>query len=99
MGATGGDVSLSTVNNIFLNEGETEACALVSVDAGDFSLGRSGNQLTHSVSPECEPSLLQPWKTVHCTADNSVDVCGLSRVYGSHVDKENTSDSRNSTAC
>ena len=79
------DVSLNIVSDIFLDEGETKACASVSVDAGDSSLGRSGSQLTHRVSPECEHSLLPPSKTVHCTADNSLDVCELSFVYGGHV--------------
>ena len=94
-----GNFSLSTVGNVFLNEGEMKTCAQVSVDAGDSSLSRSGSQLTHGASPECEPSLHQLWKTVHSTAGNSLDVCGLSRVYGGHVGEGKTSDSRGSTAC
>ena len=74
-----------------------KACSLASVDAGDSSLGRSGSQLTHDVSPECELSLLQPWKTLHHTADNSLGVCEPTRVYGVHVGEERTSDSLNST--
>ena len=70
-----GDVSLSTVGDVCLDEGEIKACAQVSVNAGDSSLVPSRSQLTHGVSPECEPSLPQPWKTVHRTAGNSLDVC------------------------
>ena len=92
-----GDVSLGTVGGVFLNKDEMKVCSLAFVDAGDFSLGWSGSQLTHDVSLECELSLLQPWKTLHHTADNSLDVCKPSRVYGGHVGKERTSDSRNST--
>ena len=91
-----GDVSLSTVGNVYLNEGEMKSCAQVSVNAGDSSLGRSGSQLTHDASLECELSLLQPWKTLHHTADSSLVVCGPSRVYRGHVSEERTSDSRNS---
>ena len=41
--ATVGDIALSIAGEAFLDEGEMEACALVSVDAGDSSLGRSGS--------------------------------------------------------
>ena len=92
---TVGDVSLDTVGDVSLDE--MKACSLASVDVGDSSLGRSGSQLTHDASLECEPSLLQPWKTLHHTADNSLGVCEPSRVYGGHVGEERTSDSRNST--
>ena len=57
------------------------------------------NQLTHSASLDCEPSVLQLYKAVHCTAGNSLDVCGLSRVYGGHVGEGKTFDSHNSTVC
>ena len=92
-----GDISLCTVGDVFLGKDEMKACSLASVDAGDSSLGRSGSQLTHDVSPECELSLLQPWKTLHHTADNSLGVCEPTRVYGVHVGEERTSDSLNST--
>ena len=62
-----------------------KACAQVSVNAGESSLGRCGSLLTHGVSLECESSLLQPRKTGHHTAGNSLDVYRLSRVYGGHV--------------
>ena len=94
-----GDVSLDTAGNVFLGMNEMKACSLASLYAGDSSLGRSGSQLTHDVSLECELSLslLQPWKTLHHTADNSLGVCEPSRIYGGHVGGERTSDSRNST--
>ena len=63
------------------------------------SLARSGGQLTNGVFPECEPSLLQPWKTVHHTVSDSLGARGLSRVYKGHVGERQISDSRNSTAC
>ena len=93
--ASVGDVSLDTVGDVSLDE--MKACSLASVDVGDSSLGRSGSQLTHDASLECELFLLQPWKTMHHTADNSLGVCEPSHVYGGHVDEERTSDSRNST--
>ena len=65
----------ATVSDVFLDEGKMKDCAQASVNAGSSSLRRSGSQLTHDVSPECEPSLLQPWKTLHRTVDNSLDVC------------------------
>ena len=40
--ATVGEVSVSSVGDVFPGEGETEACASISVDAGDSSLGRLG---------------------------------------------------------
>ena len=95
--ASVGNVSLGTVGDVFLGIDEIKACSLASVDVGDSSLGQSGSQLTHDASLECELSLLQPWKTLHHTADNSLDVCKPSRVYGGHVGEERTSDSRNST--
>ena len=98
LGTTVGNVSLSTVGDVFLDKGGMGACVLVS-DAGDSSLGRSGSQLTHGVSPKCEPTLLQPRKTVHYTADNSLDIYRLSHAYGGHVGEGKTSDSCNSTAC
>ena len=95
--ASVGDVSLGTVGDVFLGMDEMKACSLASVDVGDSSLGQSGSQLTHDASLECELSLLQPRKTLHHTADNSLGVCEPSRVYGGHVGEERTSDSRNST--
>ena len=93
------NVSLSTASNVCLDEGEIKACAEVSIDDGDSSLGWSDSQWTHRVSPECKLSLLRLWKTVHRKAENSLDICGVFRVYGAHVGKGKTSDSRNSTAC
>ena len=95
--ASVGDVSLGTAGDVFLGMDEMKACSLASVDVGDSSLGQSGSQLTHDASLECELSLLQPWKTLHHTADNSLGVCEPSRVYGGHVGEKRTSDSRNST--
>ena len=95
--ASVGDVSLGTVGDVFLGMDEMKACSLASVDVGDSSLGQSGSQLTHDASLECELSLLQPRKTLHHTADNSLGVCEPSRVYGGHVGEKRTSDSRNST--
>ena len=45
-----GDVFLST--GVCQDEGQMQACAQLSVDAGDSSLVWSGSQLTHRVSPE-----------------------------------------------
>ena len=53
-----GDVSLGTVGDVFLDKDEMKACSLTSVDAGESSVGRSGSQLIHGVSPECELYLL-----------------------------------------
>ena len=94
--ASVGDVSLGTAGDVFLDKDKMKACSLAFVDAGDSSLSLSGSQLTHDVSIECELSLLQPWKTLHRTADNSLGICEPSRVYGGHVGKERTSDSCNS---
>ena len=54
---TVGDVSLGTVGDVSLGVDEMKACSLASIDAGDSSLGRSGIQLTHDASLECELSL------------------------------------------
>ena len=96
--ASVGDVSLGTVGNVFLDKDKIKACSLASVDTSDSSLGRSGSQLTHDVSLECELSLLQPSKTLHHTADNSLGGCEPSHVYEGHIGEEKTSDSRNSIA-
>ena len=61
----------ASVGDVFLGMDEMKACSLASVDVGDSSLGQSGSQLTHDASLECELSLLQPWRTLHHTADNS----------------------------
>ena len=96
--ASVGDVFLGTVGDVFLDEDKMKACSLVSVDASETSLGQSGSQLTHGVYRECELSLLQPWKTLHHTADNSLDICKLCCGYGGYVAEEKTSDSHNSIA-
>ena len=63
-----GDISLSTVGDVFLGMNEMKACSFASVVSGDSSLGRSGSQLTHDAFLKCELSPLQPWKKIasHC---------------------------------
>ena len=47
----------ASVGEVSLGMSEMKACSLASVDAGDSFLGRSGSQLPHDVSLECELSL------------------------------------------